>query len=214
VHVDGAFGLWVNASARHRHLLAGVELADSWATDGHKWLNVPYDSGFAFVAHPQAHRNAMSYAASYIAINDQVREQSDWNPEWSRRGRGIATYAALRQLGRDGVAALVDGCCEAAHSLVIGIAALPGAMLMWEPRINQGLVRFLDPKPGATESDHDRWTDAVTAMVLASGEALFSNSTWRGKRCMRVSVCNWQTNAGDVARAVAAVGQSLQAKNG
>jgi glutamate/tyrosine decarboxylase-like PLP-dependent enzyme len=213
VHVDGAFGLWANASARHRHLLAGVEGADSWATDGHKWLNVPYDSGFAFIAHPQAHRNAMSYAASYIATNDQVREQSDWNPEWSRRGRGIATYAALRQLGRDGVASLVDTCCEAAHGLVTGIAALPGASLMWEPRINQGLLRFLDPQSGATEADHDRWTDAVTAAVLASGEALFSNSTWRGKRCMRVSVCNWQTNGQDVARAVAAVARVLQEKN-
>jgi glutamate/tyrosine decarboxylase-like PLP-dependent enzyme len=213
VHVDGAFGLWANASARHRHLLAGVELADSWATDGHKWLNVPYDSGFAFIADAQAHRNAMSYAASYIATNDQVREQSDWNPEWSRRGRGFAAYAALRQLGRDGVESLVERCCDAAHALVMGIAALPGATLMWEPRINQGLVRFLDPAPGATEPDHDRRTDAVTAAVVAGGEALFSNSTWRGKRCMRVSVCNWQTDARDVARAVAAVAHVLQQQN-
>jgi glutamate/tyrosine decarboxylase-like PLP-dependent enzyme len=213
VHVDGAFGLWANVSARHRHLLAGVEHADSWATDGHKWLNVPYDSGFAFVAHPQAHRSAMSYEASYISHNDQVREQKDWNPDWSRRGRGVATYAALRQLGRHGVAALIDACCDAAHSLVTGIAALPGAELMWEPRINQGLVRFLDQRPTATESDHDQWTDVVTSAVLASGEALFSNTTWRGKRCMRVSVCNWQTNAQDVARAVAAVAQVLQEQN-
>jgi glutamate/tyrosine decarboxylase-like PLP-dependent enzyme len=212
VHVDGAFGLWANASARHKHRLAGVENADSWATDGHKWLNVPYDSGFAFVANPQAHRNAMSYEASYISHNDQVREQKDWNPEWSRRGRGVATYATLRQLGRDGVAALIDGCCHAAHSLVMGIAALPGAELMWEPQINQGLVRFLDPRPGALESDHDKWTDAVTSAVLESGEALFSNSTWRGKRCMRVSVCSWQTNAKDVARSVAAVAQVLRFK--
>lgn len=214
VHVDGAFGLWANASERHRHLLVGVEHADSWATDGHKWLNVPYDSGFAFVAHPQAHRNALSYTASYVSTNDQVREQSEWNPEWSRRARGFAAYAALRQLGRHGVAALIDECCAAAHDLVTGIAALPGAELMWEPRINQGLLRFLDPKPAATESDHDLWTDAVTSAVLASGEALFSNTTWRGKRCMRVSVCNWQTTAQDVARAVAAVGSVLQEKRG
>lgn len=93
------------------------------------------------------------------------------------------------------------------------IAALPGATLVWEPRINQGLVRFIDPRPGATESDHDQWTDDVTSAVLASGEALFSNSTWRGKRCMRVSVCNWQTNAGDVARAIAAAARVLQDKN-
>jgi glutamate/tyrosine decarboxylase-like PLP-dependent enzyme len=209
VHVDGAFGLWANASARHRHLLAGVEHADSWATDGHKWLNVPYDSGFAFVAQPKAHRDAMSYTASYISANDQVREQTDWNPEWSRRGRGFAVYAALRQLGRHGVAALIENCCDAAHRLVAGITALPGVELMWEPRINQGLVRFLDPRPAASDCDHDQWTDAVTSAVLESGEALFSNTTWRGKRCMRVSVCNWQTSAQDVARAVAAVGAVL-----
>jgi glutamate/tyrosine decarboxylase-like PLP-dependent enzyme len=214
VHVDGAFGLWANASARHRHLLAGVELADSWATDGHKWLNVPYDSGFAFIADRQAHRNAMSYAASYIATNDQVREQSDWNPEWSRRGRGIATYAALRQLGRGGVEALVDRCSDSAHAIVTGIGALRGATVMWEPRINQGLVRFLDPAPGALDIDHDVWTDAVTAAVVAGGEALFSNSTWRGKRCMRVSVCNWQTKAQDVSRAIAAVARVLEENNG
>ncbi|MET3133870.1 glutamate/tyrosine decarboxylase-like PLP-dependent enzyme [Oxalobacteraceae bacterium GrIS 1.11] len=213
VHVDGAFGLWAKVSARHRHWLAGVEHADSWATDGHKWLNVPYDSGFVFVAHPQAHRDAMSYAASYMSSNEQMRGQNEWNPEWSRRGRGFAVYAALRQLGRDGLAALIDNCCDAAHGLVSGIAAYPGVELMWEPHINQGLLRFLDPRPAATESDHDRWTDAVTGAVLASGEALFSNTTWRGKRCMRVSVCNWQTNAQDVARAVAAVGQVLRERS-
>jgi glutamate/tyrosine decarboxylase-like PLP-dependent enzyme len=212
VHVDGAFGLWVNASARSRQLLAGVEQADSWATDGHKWLNVPYDSGFVFVAHPQAHCNAMSYSASYVEHNDQVREQSDWNPEWSRRSRGVAVYAALRQLGRSGLAALIDSSCDAAHALVTGIAALPGAQMMWEPRINQGLLRFLDPRAGANESDHDAWTDGVTAAVLSSGEAFFSNSTWRGKRCMRVSVCNWQTSAQDVARSVAAVARVLASR--
>ena len=209
VHVDGAFGLWANASARHKHLLAGVEHADSWATDGHKWLNVPYDSGFAFVAHPDAHRRAMSYEASYIAHNDLVREQKDWNPDWSRRGRGVPAYAALRQLGRDGVADMVDRCCNHAHRIVTGIAALPGAQLVWEPRINQGLVRFLDPRPGAMQSDHDQWTDHVSDAVVAGGEAFFTNTTWRGKRCMRVSVCNWQTSAGDVERAIAAVARVL-----
>lgn len=212
VHVDGAFGLWVNACDRYRHLLAGVEHADSWATDGHKWLNVPYDSGFAFVAHPAAHRAAMSHQASYVSYNELVREQKDWTPVWSRRGRGFATYAALRELGRGGVAGLVERCCEAARAIAVGIAAHPGAQLVWEPAINQGLVRFLDPRPAATESDHDAWTDAVTAAVLAGGEALFSNTTWRGKRCMRISVCNWQTNARDVERAIAAVSSVLQAK--
>lgn len=209
VHVDGAFGLWVNASERYRHLLAGVARADSWATDGHKWLNVPYDSGFAFVAHPEAHRAAMAYEAHYISHNDLVREQKDWNPDWSRRGRGVAAYAALRQLGIEGVAALVERCCEAAHGIAAGIAALPGAQLMWEPRINQGLVRFLDPRAGATDADHDLRTDAVCAAVVDGGEAFFSNTAWRGARCMRISVCNWQTSGSDVARAVAAVAKVL-----
>ncbi|NHZ38932.1 pyridoxal phosphate-dependent decarboxylase family protein [Massilia aquatica] len=212
VHVDGAFGLWANASPRYRHLLAGVARADSWATDGHKWLNVPYDSGFAFIAHADAQRRAMSYEASYVTHNDKVREPKDWNPEWSRRGRGVAAYAAMRELGRDGIAAMVERCCAAAHALVTGIAALPGAELVWEPTVNQGLVRFLDRTPDAGESDHDRWTDEVSNAVLASGEALFSNTTWRGKRCMRVSVCNWQTGDADVARAVAAVAQVLETR--
>ncbi|MEJ7807519.1 MAG: pyridoxal-dependent decarboxylase [Telluria sp.] len=211
VHVDGAFGLWVNASPRYRHLLAGVELADSWATDGHKWLNVPYDSGFAFVAHPEAHRAAMSYEAHYISHNDLVREQKDWNPDWSRRGRGVPAYAALRQLGRAGVADLVERCCDAARQIATGIAALPGAQLVWEPRINQGLVRFLAAHPHATQADHDQHTDAVCAAVVAHGEAFFSNTTWRGKRCMRISVCNWQTSGSDVARSVAAVARILNA---
>ncbi|WP_028217759.1 pyridoxal phosphate-dependent decarboxylase family protein [Paraburkholderia oxyphila] len=210
VHVDGAFGLWANASPRYRHFLVGVEQADSWATDGHKWLNVPYDSGFAFVAHPDSHREAMSYEASYITHNDEVREQKDWNPEWSRRGRGFAAYAALRQLGRQGVATLIDACCESAHDLVMGIAALPGAELIWEPGVNQGLVRFLDPHPNAKQSDHDNYTDAIAEAVAKGGEAFFSNTTWRGMRCMRVSVCSWQTDSQDVARAIAAVARALE----
>jgi glutamate/tyrosine decarboxylase-like PLP-dependent enzyme len=170
---------------------------------------VSLDSGFVFVANPAAHRRSMAYEASYISHNDQVREQKDWNPEWSRRGRGVATYAALRQLGGDGVARLIDGCCDAARDLVEGIAALPGAKRAWTPQINQGLVRFLDPRAGATEGDHDSWTDAVTSAVVAGGEALFSNTTWRGRRCMHVSVCNWQTDAQDVARVVSAVSRVL-----
>lgn len=210
VHVDGAFGLWVNASPRYHHLLKGVEQADSWATDGHKWLNVPYDSGLAFIAHPDSHRKSMSYEASYITHNEGVREQKDWNPEWSRRGRGFAVYAALRQLGRKGVEDLINRCCVSAAHLVKGIAALQGAELIWQPDVNQGLVRFLDPHPEATQNDHDKFTDAVTAAVANSGEAFFSNTTWRGMRCMRVSVCNWQTGPEDVQRSIAAVADVLK----
>ncbi len=100
VHIDWAFGLWSAASPKYQHLLKGVEQANSWATDGHKWLNVPYDCGYAFVADSKAHRASMSHRASYLIHDDDARDQIDWNPEWSRRGRGVATYAAIRQLGK------------------------------------------------------------------------------------------------------------------
>jgi glutamate/tyrosine decarboxylase-like PLP-dependent enzyme len=209
VHVDGAFGLWAAASPRHRHLLRGVEGADSWATDGHKWLNVPYDCGYAFVADASAHRAALSHRASYLTHDEEARDELDWNPDWSRRGRGFATYAALRQLGRQGVAALVERCCHHAHELVTRIAALPCAEQVWEPQVNQGLVRFQDPAPNATPEDHDRRTEAVMAALLKSGEAFFTGTTWRGRRCMRVSVCNWQTDERAVERTVEAVRRIL-----
>jgi len=204
VHVDGAFGLWVNASPVYRHLLAGAEGADSWVTDGHKWLNVPYDSGYAFVANPAPHRAAMTYDASYLQRSASAREPKDWNPEWSRRGRGVATYAAIRELGHSGIAAMIERCCRHASDLVLGIGALPGAEVLWAPQVNQGLVRFFDPKSDATPSDHDRYTDSVIAAIVATGEAFFTGVTWRGTRAMRVSVVNWQTNESDVARSVAA----------
>src|SRR6185369_12076846 len=153
VHVDGAFGLWANASPQYAHLVKGVAAADSWATDGHKWLNVPFDCGYAFIAHPDAHRGSMSYRAAYLTHDEDARDQMDWNPEWSRRSRGFSTYAALRQLGRQGIAELIERCCRHAHALVMGIGSLPGAEVLWEPTINQGLVRFLDMSP---EANHDR----------------------------------------------------------
>ncbi|MEE8117871.1 MAG: aminotransferase class V-fold PLP-dependent enzyme [Gemmatimonadales bacterium] len=209
VHVDGAFGLWVAANPAYRHLVAGVERADSWACDGHKWLNVPYDSGYAFVADAAAHRASMSTRASYLTHSDDARDQMDWNPEHSRRARGIATYAAIRQLGRSGIADLVERCCRHASNLVAGIGKLPGAEVLWAPIINQGLVRFVDPRNGASDIDHDRRTDAVIEALLADGEAFFSGTTWRGKRCMRVSVCSWLTRESDVERTVATVKSCL-----
>jgi len=189
----------------------GAAAADSWATDGHKWLNVPYDCGYAFVAHPAAHRAAFSYDAPYIRSTELARNPIDWTPEWSRRARGFSTYAALRQLGRQGIAALMERTCAHAHALAIGLAALPGAELLWEPQINQGLVRFLSPLPHATETQHDEFTDRVVEKIAAAGEALFSNTTWRGKRAMRISVCNWQTSSADVERVVRSVAGVLAA---
>ena len=211
VHVDGAFGLWAAASPRLRHFVKGAEQADSWATDGHKWLNVPYDCGYAFVADVEGHRASMSHRASYLIHDATARDQMDWNPEWSRRARGFPTYAALRQLGRGGVADLVERCCGFAHDLVIGIGALPGAQVLWEPTINQGLVRFCDPKAGATEEDHDRRTDAVIAAIVADGVAFFGGTTSRGRRAMRVSVCNWMTSDEDVRCTIASVRKVLAA---
>jgi glutamate/tyrosine decarboxylase-like PLP-dependent enzyme len=208
VHIDGAFGLWAAASPRYRHLLRAVELADSWATDGHKWLNVPYDCGYAFVANADAHRASMSHRAPYLTHAAEGRDALDWTPEWSRRGRGVASYAALRQLGRRGVAELVERCCEHARQIALGVGTLDGAEVLWEPTINQGLVRFLDPH-GA---DHDGRTERVIAQVVASGEAFFGATTWRGKRAMRVSVSNWRTSDEDVERAIAAVSRVLGAR--
>jgi glutamate/tyrosine decarboxylase-like PLP-dependent enzyme len=210
VHVDGAFGLWVATTTELRHLVDGVELADSWATDGHKMLNVPFDCGFAFVADRESHRASMASSAAYITLASNARDQMDWNPEWSRRSRCFASYAAIRSLGRQGIADLVERCCKHAHSIVTRVGQLEGAEMLWEPTINQGLVRFLDRSPGATDEDHDRRTDEVIAAILKTGEAFFQGTTWRGRRAMRVSVCNWRTSDTDVERVVDAVKRVLR----
>jgi glutamate/tyrosine decarboxylase-like PLP-dependent enzyme len=211
VHVDGAFGLWAAASPNHRHLMKGAAQADSWSTDGHKWLNVPYDSGYAFVADANAHFASMTHRSSYMMHEGNARDQVDFNPEWSRRARGIASYAAIRQLGRGGVADLIDRCCRHATTLVKEIGALRGGEVVWEPVINQGLVRFCAERPGATAEDHDAHTDRVIEQILNVGEAFFGGVTWRGQRCMRVSVSNWQTSERDVERAVKAVTRAIDA---
>ena len=152
----------------------------------------------------------MSYrAATYLTYGEHGRDSIDWTPDWSRRGRGIATYAVLRQLGRDGLAKLIMRCCHHARTLVTSIGALPSAKIVWEPTINQGLVRFLDINKGATHADHDRRTDDVIAAINKTGEAFFTGTTFRLKRCMRISVSNWQTSSDDVARAISATERVL-----
>ena len=154
----------------------GAAGADSWSTDGHKWLNVPYDSGYAFVADARAHFASMTHRSSYMMHEGDARDQVDYNPEWSRRARGIASYAAIRQLGRRGVSDLVDRCCSHARSLVKCIGGLHGAEAVWEPVINQGLVRFRDERRRATDADHDSHTDRVIEQILAEGDAFFAES--------------------------------------
>jgi glutamate/tyrosine decarboxylase-like PLP-dependent enzyme len=205
VHIDGAFGLWAAASPSYAHLLNGSHLADSWAIDGHKWLSVPYDSAYAFIAHPESHQAAMSKGASYIVASTHARDAIHFNPEMSRRARGFATYAALRELGRNGIASLVDRCCRFATQLTSRIGALPHAKALNSPIINQGLVRFLNPSPTATAADHDIFTDQIITAICAEGTAFFTGTTFQGRRAMRISVCNWQTNDEDIDAVVSAV---------
>lgn len=204
VHIDGAFGLWVASSERYRHLVKGIEKADSWATDAHKWLNVPYDSGIVFVADSESHKSAMSMPAPYKVEVDNVRDQLEWGPEWSRRARGIPLYAALRALGRNGVAEMIERCCDLTRDFVLKLGNLPGVEVLTTPIINQGLVRFLDPN-----GDHDRQTDKIITRINASGEAWFGPTTWNGMRVMRISLSNFRTTQDDVDRAVAAIEKAL-----
>jgi glutamate/tyrosine decarboxylase-like PLP-dependent enzyme len=201
VHVDGAFGMWAAASPRLRPLVAGVERADSWATDAHKWLNVPYDSGLVFCAHPEAHRAAMGIRAGYLlhGSGDQ-RDALDYNPDHSRRARGFAVYAAIRALGRQGVAELVERCCGLAGRFAERLAAADGVEVLNQVVLNQVLVRFL-----AADGDHDAHTRRVVERVQQDGTCWMSGTTWQGGAAMRISVSNWSTDEADVDRSVAAI---------
>jgi glutamate/tyrosine decarboxylase-like PLP-dependent enzyme len=202
LHVDGAFGLWAAASPSLRHLVAGADRADSWATDAHKWLNVPYDSGIAFCADPEAHQAAMSVRAGYLvhADADGPRDQLDWNPEFSRRARGFPVYAAIRSLGRAGIADLVDRCCAHSRRFGEGLAAVPTAEVLNDIVLNQVLVRFLDPA-----GDHDAQTRAVIDAVQRDGTCWLGGTTWHGVAAMRISVSNWATSSDDVERSLASI---------
>ena len=195
LHVDGAFGIWAAVSPRLRHLVAGLERADSWTTDAHKWLNVPYDSGIVLCAHPESHRAAMTISASYLIQDEgarRVRDQVDWVPEFSRRARGFAVYAALRSFGRNGLVELVERCCDGARRFAEAIAALDGVEVLNEVVLNQVLFRF----------ESDERTDEVLQRVQASGEIWLSGTTWNGQKAIRVSVSNWQTTDEEIDLAV------------
>jgi len=197
-HVDGAFGLWAAASPTRRPLVAGFEAADSWGIDGHKWLNVPYDTGYAFCAHPDAHAAAMAYSAAYLVGTSPpaVRPPGDYVLESSRRARGFATWAALRELGRSGVAELVDRCCQLAQRFAAQLAEVEGVAVVNDVVLNQVLVRF---------GDDDGETDCVIEAVQRSGECWMGSTTWHGLRLMRISVSSWRTTEADVDRSVRAI---------
>jgi glutamate/tyrosine decarboxylase-like PLP-dependent enzyme len=203
LHVDGAFGLWAAASPSFRRLVRGAERADSWITDAHKWLNVPYDSALVLCADPEAHRAAMTISASYLIQDDtqSVRDQVDWVPEFSRRARGFAVYAALRSLGRSGLAELVERTCACARRFAEGIVELPGVELLNEVVLNQVLFRF----------DTDERTDEILRSVQEAGDVWMSGTTWDGRRAIRISVSNWQTGDEEMELALAAFRRAAQA---
>ncbi len=185
VHVDGAFGLWAAASPRLRHLVAGVEAADSWATDAHKSLNVPYDCGLAIVADRRALRSTLGMESSYLIVDDaEPGDPHERVPELSRRARGIPVWAVLRSLGSSGVAELIDGLTRAAGGLAAGAATIPGAQVLNDVVFTQVSVAF----------ETDERTRAIIERLLADGTAWMSGSRWRGRQVIRISVSSWRTH--------------------
>jgi glutamate/tyrosine decarboxylase-like PLP-dependent enzyme len=205
-HVDGAFGMWAAASPTRRHLLAGCEDADSWATDGHKWLNVPYDCGIAAVANADVHRAAMTSTSPYIPAHAEgVPWGFDWTPEFSRRARGVPVYAVLRALGRDGVAAMIDRCCDNAERMADRLAAVDGIEVLNDVVLNQVLLRV---------GDSDEATAATIERVQREGTCWVGGSSFRGRAVIRVSIVSWQTTPEDIDGSAASIAGAATAALG
>ncbi|MBS0374569.1 MAG: aspartate aminotransferase family protein [Proteobacteria bacterium] len=202
IHVDGAFGLWARASMRLAALAAGVELADSWATDGHKWLQTPYDGGFAIVRDAAAHARAMSTTASYLPGVAGERDPSHFVPELSRRARGFATWALIRHLGRAGIAAMVERHVELAQRMAARLGHEPGVTVVNEVVLNQLVVRFGADR---TPAEGDRLTRATIARIQADGECFAGGAQWHGAWVMRISVIGFDTTEADADRSVEAM---------
>lgn len=203
LHVDGAFGIWAAVPSARQHLVAGLAAADSWSTDAHKWLNVPYDSGIAIVRDREAHRNAMLYgAAYYVAGAGDERDGGNWVAESSRRARGIPIYAVIRELGREGIAELVERCCVLAARMADRLGVAQGVTILNDVVLNQVLVRFARPDRSADapvpDADADAFTRAVIAAVQADGTCWLGGTTWHGMAAMRISVSNWSTTEADI----------------
>ncbi|HEV2375214.1 MAG TPA: pyridoxal-dependent decarboxylase [Streptosporangiaceae bacterium] len=201
LHVDGAFGLWAAASPALRPLVDGVGLADSWAVDAHKWLNVPYDCGMAVVRDPSAMAAALTVTAPYLQ-GDGAWDPFSFTPEASRRARALPVYAALRSLGRQGVADLVERCCNLAKLAAAGLSRIPGVEVLNDVVLNQVLFRV----PGDTE--------AVISHIQRDGTCWLGGTTWRGSPAVRFSVSNWSTTPADIDRSVAAIARAVAARAG
>jgi glutamate/tyrosine decarboxylase-like PLP-dependent enzyme len=209
VHVDGAFGLWARATPRYRPLTRGIELADSWATDGHKWLQTPYDCGYAIVRHELPHRRAMTIAASYLpAAADGERDPTHYVPELSRRARGFATWAAIKAMGRAGIAAMVERHCATARVIAEIVSAEPGVAVLNDVVLNQAIVRF-----GADLGDEegDALTRATIARIQQDGDCFAGGARWRGREVMRVSVIDFPTDEAQGRRAAQAMLRAYRA---
>jgi glutamate/tyrosine decarboxylase-like PLP-dependent enzyme len=196
LHVDGAFGLWAAAAPATRHLTAGVERADSWAVDAHKWLNVPYDGAMAIVADPDAHLAAMSLAGPYLVADPGQRDNTNYVPESSRRARAVPVYAAIRSLGRTGIAEMIERNCAQARRMAMQLADIPGAQVLNDVVLNQVLVRLLGG---------DGANRAAVAAIQRNGTCWLGGTTWNGEYVVRVSISNWATTDADVDRSAAAI---------
>jgi glutamate/tyrosine decarboxylase-like PLP-dependent enzyme len=199
LHVDGAFGLWAAVSPERRHLVAGIDRADSWSTDAHKWLNVGYDCGFVAVRDAAAHRASMATSAAYL-MPSELRENWEYVLDSSRRPRGFILYAAIRSLGREGVRVLVERCCSLAERIADRLREADGVEVLNDVVLNQVLVRFGD----------DERTRAVIAAVQADGTAWMGGTIWQGRAAMRISVSNWSTTEADADRTVEAILQGAR----
>jgi glutamate/tyrosine decarboxylase-like PLP-dependent enzyme len=207
IHVDGAFGLWAAVSPELKSALRGLELADSWATDAHKWLNVPFDSGIVIVRDPAQHRSLKSDRCAYTdAELVDRRDGSTWTPENSRRARAFVLYAVLRELGRSGVRALIERCCLLARQCAADVARLPGARVANEVVLNQVLVRFAS----GTWTDSEAFHRAIAARVQAGGECWLGTTVWKGEPAIRISICNWLTTEEDLTSTLRSLEQAVR----
>ena len=202
LHVDGAFGLWAGSSPRYRHLVRGIGEADSWATDAHKWLNVPYDSGIVFVRDAEAHRAAMTLNAAYLdKTAGRERDGLDWVPDASRRARAFVLWATLQTLGRRGIAELIERSCDQAALMAKTLSQVHGISIANDVELNQVLVRFEPPRG----IDGENFTKDVVGRVQRGGVCWLGGTKWQGQQLMRISISNWMTTAADIQMSAQAI---------